>query len=538
MKSLDNDTTSANLNADSSRRVTIEFTGGMQSGRMYQGNLQIVTVPYSSFTQKLKAIQKLGGKITNVSIHNFPLSYPALDSLPIILEPVIEPVSEVQEIIAAPELVLIKEISEAISDLETTAVSPESIVVKEETPEIITDLESDPVALDLEPLEPVVVTEEVIEVTSVSEPETIVVSLEPEAINEVEAVLESPPVETLETVSEILSEPISDVQEIITEPEVVAISVEIPEVIEVNLEPVVVTEELIEPIPEPVVVTETETTSGLELPVALPKAKKKQVATEAIAKTKKPRASTKSSQGFSKKAKTLEPDLVTNDEAIAQSHTKAESVLGEEVSVHVNNDSPEVPITVTEDTPESIAPESLPESETLLTESSVVEPLVNEVVSTPITVTASRKKKTAIATEVKPPKAKSSAKSSQSLEKKGKHQAEVDPPIDIASLETPMELISVDSVVQELIESQPVKIEPEIEVRHEDLVTTELTPEVAIEPDAIEPEVPDIAVAAVEESLSLPPSIEIEPDVSAVKTKKTKASTKSGGGFNKKKTKG
>lgn len=69
MKSLDINTASTNLGAYNSRRFLIEFTGGNFTERLKGTKTHTVIVPYSSLSRKLQTIQRLGGKIINVSIH-------------------------------------------------------------------------------------------------------------------------------------------------------------------------------------------------------------------------------------------------------------------------------------------------------------------------------------------------------------------------------------------------------------------------------------------------------------------------------------
>ncbi|GBO52391.1 phycobilisome core linker-like [Pseudanabaena sp. lw0831] len=69
MKSLDINTASANYSAYDSRRILIEFTGGNFTQRLQGTTTHTVIVPYSSLSRKLQTIQRLGGKIINVSIH-------------------------------------------------------------------------------------------------------------------------------------------------------------------------------------------------------------------------------------------------------------------------------------------------------------------------------------------------------------------------------------------------------------------------------------------------------------------------------------
>jgi hypothetical protein len=69
MKSLDINTASTNFGAYNSRRFLIEFTGGNFTERLQGATTHTVIVPYSSLSRKLQTIQRLGGKIINVSIH-------------------------------------------------------------------------------------------------------------------------------------------------------------------------------------------------------------------------------------------------------------------------------------------------------------------------------------------------------------------------------------------------------------------------------------------------------------------------------------
>jgi len=70
MKSLDINTASTNLGAYNSRQFLIEFTGGNFTERLQGATTHTVIVPYSSLSRKIQTIQRLGGKIINVSIRH------------------------------------------------------------------------------------------------------------------------------------------------------------------------------------------------------------------------------------------------------------------------------------------------------------------------------------------------------------------------------------------------------------------------------------------------------------------------------------
>ncbi|MBD2187454.1 phycobilisome linker polypeptide [Pseudanabaena mucicola] len=72
------DTYSASASVDGSQRVTIEFVGGHHAGKMLGKGKAVytATIPYSSLSQRLQTIHRSGGKITNVFMESFLSSHP------------------------------------------------------------------------------------------------------------------------------------------------------------------------------------------------------------------------------------------------------------------------------------------------------------------------------------------------------------------------------------------------------------------------------------------------------------------------------
>ncbi|WP_271252522.1 phycobilisome linker polypeptide [Pseudanabaena sp. Chao 1811] len=70
MKSVDIDSVTPSVDDYRNHQVQIEFTGGIQQGKV-QGKTQIVTIAYSSLSKRMQTIRRLGGKIVNVSILRF-----------------------------------------------------------------------------------------------------------------------------------------------------------------------------------------------------------------------------------------------------------------------------------------------------------------------------------------------------------------------------------------------------------------------------------------------------------------------------------
>ena len=118
MKSLDINSASTNLSVDASQRVTIEFTGGNHFDRMQGANT--VTIPYSSLSQRLQAIHRFGGKITNISIQRLQLDRPrinsevdsAQDQVHVLEEtPAIAPIVEPEKISEIIPEIIVKDVS-------------------------------------------------------------------------------------------------------------------------------------------------------------------------------------------------------------------------------------------------------------------------------------------------------------------------------------------------------------------------------------------------------------------------------------------
>ncbi|WP_055075326.1 phycobilisome linker polypeptide [Pseudanabaena sp. 'Roaring Creek'] len=326
MKSLDINSANPNLSVDEYQRVTIEFTGGNHSNRMARGAAGYkVTVPYSSLSQRLQAIHRSGGKIIKISIPRLQLNPLTADSIAevevapcslstpaIAIEEQTEKTEQTIEALDIPMGFLTEEPSEIPLELssESDEESNEKIMLLEEVPE--------EAAVELEELtEPIFQQspEELTEPISQQSPEPIgednleVIAIEavtPEVIAETvsETIFESIP----DVVPERLPESIADVvPEAISESIPEVISESIPEVIsESNLE---IKAEIISE--EAISIAKNED-SPANSPVNLDVKPKKSRASSktsngfnkqepiAQAKPKKSRASSKTGRGFSK----------------------------------------------------------------------------------------------------------------------------------------------------------------------------------------------------------------------------------------------
>jgi hypothetical protein len=68
MISLDITSPSCDLNFNSDRQVAIEFVGGTHRNRLQTGYAYTVSIPYNSLSQRIREIQRFGGKIIDVTI--------------------------------------------------------------------------------------------------------------------------------------------------------------------------------------------------------------------------------------------------------------------------------------------------------------------------------------------------------------------------------------------------------------------------------------------------------------------------------------
>ncbi len=184
MKTLDIPSTGTKIDY-----ITIKFMGGRAIGRLNRSSIHTVTVPYSSFSHRLSAIHRAGGRVISVSMPHELRSEIGLAEVTTakVAEPVAEPLVEsVMEVLA----------EEIVTETEAIAV---------ETPELTVEPLIEPV------IEPVaeVVPEPVIE--PITEP-----VVEPIAELIPEPVVEPIPEPVVEPVAETVAEPIA---ELAVEPE-------------------------------------------------------------------------------------------------------------------------------------------------------------------------------------------------------------------------------------------------------------------------------------------------------------------------------
>lgn len=185
MKSLDIAFENIALDDCSSHQVKIEYTGGIQRGRL-QGRTHTVTVAYSSLSKKLQSIHRLGGKIVNVSISRFQVDLAEVDTQD----------SDVDHEIAC--------IPEAIAEIAQTHGQPIELEVAVATTETIDQVGHDG---STSPEMAVIITEDIVETI----PEVIA---EPEIIaEELEVIAESEVIAAPEIISEIASEIIDVIAE-------------------------------------------------------------------------------------------------------------------------------------------------------------------------------------------------------------------------------------------------------------------------------------------------------------------------------------
>ncbi|PZU98787.1 MAG: hypothetical protein DCE90_02975 [Pseudanabaena sp.] len=98
MKSLDITSPNRDLHLSSDRQVTIKFVGGTQRSRLQTGYTYTVSIPYSSLSQRIKQIHRIGGKVLDVTISHFELTTSSIlenkvtENLVLVTE--VEPVEE------------------------------------------------------------------------------------------------------------------------------------------------------------------------------------------------------------------------------------------------------------------------------------------------------------------------------------------------------------------------------------------------------------------------------------------------------------
>jgi hypothetical protein len=299
MKSLDIDSISTNSREHGNHRITIEYTGGIHHQRSHKGTTYKVTVPYSSFSQKLQTIHRFGGKIISVSIPYFQI-----DSSQVVPEVSPERISEPIPAIAIEQSV------EVISN-NSLEINVESTVenVFEEPSEVICEISPTPISQIIPENIPETPPEPVEIVSAVEAP--VASPKKPEAISETTTKPKKPKSSTKS--SQGFSK-----QEAIVQPKASG-------------------SEVSEPIIETVAVAE---------PVA------KSVA-ETTTKPKKPKASTKSSQGFSKQEAIVQPKASVSE--VSEPILETVAVITEPVAELVAEPIKETVVDeITEVVPESI----------------------------------------------------------------------------------------------------------------------------------------------------------------------------------------
>ena len=135
MDNLDINPETTNFDFEASQRITIKFVGGTHTTSRKSNNHCTVTVPFTSFSHKLRSIQRSGGKITHVSISRLQLvspnlapNEPKLVELETVAEKVVVPILEI-----APELEIhaqdtVESVAEIIPEANISQNFPELIV--------------------------------------------------------------------------------------------------------------------------------------------------------------------------------------------------------------------------------------------------------------------------------------------------------------------------------------------------------------------------------------------------------------------------
>lgn len=142
MKSLDITSPSRDLDFSSDRQVTIKFVGGTRKDRLRIGYTYTVSVPYSSFSQRIREIHRSGGKIIDVAISCFEVAVsPTLEI--VVAEELVERISIDEVASLEPE-----NPENQVEVIETTAIAPEVI---EEITETIVEVEKSVTVLDSAP---------------------------------------------------------------------------------------------------------------------------------------------------------------------------------------------------------------------------------------------------------------------------------------------------------------------------------------------------------------------------------------------------
>lgn len=175
MKSLDIDSVNTTLADYRNHQVKIEFTGGIQKGKI-QGKTQTVTVGYDSFAKKLQTIHRRGGKILHVSVLRFQddiSRVAATDRIDRPISGVSLNIPAIAELIEHPEKAI--EVS-GLSTLAEVRVEDCVEIFPEEPLEIPRETIADPEAIIEEPIEiiaePEAITAPVLE--EIAEPEVVI----------------------------------------------------------------------------------------------------------------------------------------------------------------------------------------------------------------------------------------------------------------------------------------------------------------------------------------------------------------------------
>ncbi|BBC24925.1 phycobilisome linker polypeptide [Pseudanabaena sp. ABRG5-3] len=476
MKSVDIDSVTPSVDDYRNHQVQIEFTGGIQQGKM-QGKTQTVTIAYSSLSKRMQTIRRLGGKIINVSILRFqaddmsriddePVDANSaiatnIDNNPTIAESVesIEPsikASDDQHIEVSAESTL----SEANAPIveEIRAIDP-SLAQNEHHSHDVENLESnaDITSQDIAVTAP----EEIAPVSEVTPEETVEIIAEPTAIPE--NILE----ETVKTIAEptaILEEPVKTVDE----PETISETA-----VEQTVEIVAAKDDIT-----------GENTAAEILPVAAPKKSKSSLVAP---KSKKTRTSAK--HGFNKldsKLKTHEP--IANIPTAPIDNIEVEiatpdPIVEPEISNLVVASVPEIDVKIAEPVIEASEP--------------VVDAVIDEAV---------------VATNVETV----DAVVETNLEKEE---------VVETNLETVDKTIEINQPVVETQNQHVDEVIPELEL--ETILADVVTPDL----ETVNPDIP--AIEAEHTSISIPPA---EVIATSAKSKKSKTASKSGHGFSKPKS--
>jgi hypothetical protein len=180
MKSIDINSANPNLSVDPNHRITIEFIGGHQANQMQSATRCAVTVPYSSLSKRLQAIQRSGGKITNISIQRLQTELPTVEPVIALVEDnksTFEetPTIAIEQAVTAP---LETHLELTVESTVESVTEDTSEIVSEAMPEIQLEHVSEPILENI----PTVIPEDAPEINSEMLSEAAVSTSKPEKV--------------------------------------------------------------------------------------------------------------------------------------------------------------------------------------------------------------------------------------------------------------------------------------------------------------------------------------------------------------------